>query len=328
MANPDHVAKLRAAAATAALDFTGFDLAGALLPSIRLDGASLRSANLRKADLSGAYLRRADFSAADLTQARLVMADLREAKLASAKLKSADLSSAVLAGADLREADLSGCRLTRADLTGCDLTGARLAKADLRGARGLTVEQVSAARGWETAVVDPPTANALGLAQPVATGRHGAKPPAPPRQRRGASFVVDIAFGDRRPTFGDLYLLCDNGPHPQFAPSGACDLSGLGLGFTQADDFFAIRGNGREVAWLYPLVRGLEAPHHPGPFDAVRLEWTRPAAAATDQFLSVALALSQACGGTFRAVDGEGQPGSPMTPEELRAAVVNITATP
>ncbi|NNJ26648.1 hypothetical protein [Alienimonas chondri] len=98
---------------------------------------------------------------------------------------------------------------------------------------------------------------------------------------------VDIRFGEPRPTFGDLYLICGQ-THPAFPPtdrstSGAIRFEDLAnLQFSQVDDYFGVltlpadgdRQEGDDVAvWLYPLVDGEPVDHHPGPFDGIRLSY-------------------------------------------------------
>ena len=96
---------------------------------------------------------------------------------------------------------------------------------------------------------------------------------------------VDVTFPpDRRPTFGDLFLICGLGPHPRFPPTArGPDFAALAdLQFAQVDDAFGVptlappgeEQEGDETAvWLLPLVGGEPVDHHPGPFDGVRLEY-------------------------------------------------------
>jgi hypothetical protein len=88
---------------------------------------------------------------------------------------------------------------------------------------------------------------------------------------------VDFGFSDPGPTFGDLFLI-SGGRHPRFPPSGAFAFDALtDLQFEQADDYFGVRSlsdEGDDVPiWLYPLVSSEPVHHHPGPFDAVRLDY-------------------------------------------------------
>ncbi|PJM91341.1 pentapeptide repeat-containing protein [Streptomyces sp. CB01373] len=77
--------------------------------------------------------------------------DLAGRHLAKACLLEADLRGALLKGAALR-----GAVLCRARLDGADLTDADLVRADLSDARGLTVEQVLAARALRDCVLPEP----------------------------------------------------------------------------------------------------------------------------------------------------------------------------
>lgn len=88
---------------------------------------------------------------------------------------------------------------------------------------------------------------------------------------------VDIQFGEVRPTFGDLYLICGD-KHPSFPPLGAFALGSLAdLQFEQVDDYFGVRSlscEGDDVPiWLYPIAKDALVHHHSGPFDAVRMEY-------------------------------------------------------
>jgi uncharacterized protein YjbI with pentapeptide repeats len=119
------------------------DLSGANLVDTYLSGASLIDA-----DLSSASLIDADLSHADLRYADLSDADLSDAVLRYAVLRYAYLGDAVLSGAELGGADLSG-----ADLSDADLSDAYLGEANLIGAKGVTNEQLRAARFLEGATM-------------------------------------------------------------------------------------------------------------------------------------------------------------------------------
>ena len=89
--------------------------------------------------------------------------------------------------------------------------------------------------------------------------------------------VVEIAFSDRRPTFGDLFEICGD-IHPNFPPTGTFQFSALAdLQFEQVDDYFGVRSLTDEgddvVVWLFPLVEGVPIHHHDGPFDGLRLKY-------------------------------------------------------
>ncbi len=88
---------------------------------------------------------------------------------------------------------------------------------------------------------------------------------------------AEIGFGPARPTFGDVFLICGE-RHRNFPPSGALAFESLAdLQFEQVDDYFGVRalsGEGDDVPiWAYPIVAGKPVHHHPGPFDAIRLEY-------------------------------------------------------
>lgn len=88
---------------------------------------------------------------------------------------------------------------------------------------------------------------------------------------------IDIAFGEPRPMFADLFRICGR-THPNFPPTGDFGFEKLDdLQFDQVDDYFGVRtlsGEGSDVAvWLFPLIGGEPVHHEPGPFDGVRLEY-------------------------------------------------------
>lgn len=110
---------------------------------------------------------------------------------------------------------------------------------------------------------------------------------------------IDIAFGDPRPVFGDLFLICGD-EHPRFPPSGRFAFGSLAnLQFDQVDDYFGVRSldeNGDDVViWLFPLVSGQPVHHHSGPFDAVRLEYNilRNPAHRSDHYMKCVIAFSK-----------------------------------
>lgn len=89
--------------------------------------------------------------------------------------------------------------------------------------------------------------------------------------------AVLISFDEPHPAFGDLFLLTGL-EHPNFPPSGAIDFSVFAdLQIAQVDDYFGVPSlaeEGSDVAvWLFPIVGGESVHHHPGPFDAIRLEY-------------------------------------------------------
>ncbi|MFI6340795.1 pentapeptide repeat-containing protein [Streptomyces sp. NPDC050535] len=91
--------------------------------------------------------------------------DLAGRHLAKAQLPGADLRRALLQGVTL-----SSAVLCRAQLDGADLADADLAGADLSDARGLTVEQVLAARGLHDCVLPEPVRSDARVAERVSRG--------------------------------------------------------------------------------------------------------------------------------------------------------------
>ena len=90
--------------------------------------------------------------------------------------------------------------------------------------------------------------------------------------------TVDIAFESPGPEFGDLFMICgyDN---PNFPPPGDYAFGEHSdLGFCQKDDYFGIESESEEgddvIVWLSPVVDGDCVEHHPGPFDAIRLQFS------------------------------------------------------
>ena len=255
-------------------DFSKCKLAKARFGSYKLEKAIFDDANLSGADGSGAYLRSTSFQRANLKKARLVLADLRQADLRDANLQDADLSSAMLQDADLRGANLTKCRLTKASLAGTQLSGANVNGADFRGARGLTAEMLQGTQNWSSAIFDAAMAQSLRLVQDTQLSRHGNA------KADDECLSVDISTGDRRLTFGDLFVIVGE-THPGFTPSGRCDLSSLAkLGFQQTDDYFAIRLRDDEVIWLIPVEH-----HQPAALKAIRLQLMRFDKQATERFL-------------------------------------------
>ena len=74
------------------------------------------------------------------------MWDLLNGRGKVVSLAGADLTGADLRYAVLRGADLSGSALSRADLSEADLAGANLTGVDLSQTRGLTRQQLAAAK--------------------------------------------------------------------------------------------------------------------------------------------------------------------------------------
>jgi hypothetical protein len=91
------------------------------------------------------------------------------------------------------------------------------------------------------------------------------------------SLTVDVVFNNDKPLFGDLFLIC-GGKHPLFPPTRKFNLESIAtFGFEQVDDYFGIRSKNEDgddvTIWLYPMIKNLDVYHHPGPFDAVRLDY-------------------------------------------------------
>ena len=100
----------------------------------------------------------------------------------------------------------------------------------------------------------------------------------PPEKMLYEGVAVDVLFGEPRPSFGDLVLICGGGPHPGHPPSGSPGFDRLSdLQFSPVGDFFGVRSladDGTDVAvWLYPLVDGGAVHRHEGPYDGVRLSY-------------------------------------------------------
>lgn len=156
------------------VDLSMVNLEGAILTKANLKDANLEGANLKGADLSeanlegtnlthvhllGAVLGHAQLKGANLKGANLFGADLSEANLNAvslsgaildrARLRRAILLSAFLEGAYLREADFEGADFSKANLKDADLSGA-----DFREVEGLTCDQLTKAKNWETVTRD------------------------------------------------------------------------------------------------------------------------------------------------------------------------------
>jgi uncharacterized protein YjbI with pentapeptide repeats len=108
-----------------------------------------RILDLSKADLFMVDLRAAKLSEANLHGVYLIKANLIRADLVKADLSGAYLIGADLVKADLSEANLSNAWLRHADLSGAKLSNARLRHTNLSSTRGLTDEQIAAARTLE-----------------------------------------------------------------------------------------------------------------------------------------------------------------------------------
>ncbi|HYX71210.1 MAG TPA: pentapeptide repeat-containing protein, partial [Nitrososphaera sp.] len=124
-------------------DFTRAHLVRAVFSESNLKGALFI-----KADLSAAYLTDAVLETAKFYEATLVGTNLSKSNLRGASFRNANLKQAILTNADLY-----GDNFYNADLTGTILTGADLTNADLREAKGLTPDQIKAAKNYDKAVL-------------------------------------------------------------------------------------------------------------------------------------------------------------------------------
>ena len=134
----------------------------------KVKGARLRYINLRHGHAQRVFLAKADLKNASLPgcylyKANLTEADLSEAYLFNAFLEKADLRKAILKETNLKGANLSYVNFKQADLEDAELNGADIQGADFRKARGLTGEQIKAARCWPLAFYDQKFLNELGL---------------------------------------------------------------------------------------------------------------------------------------------------------------------
>src|SRR5215472_2110364 len=110
------------------------NLAGTNLAGTDLSGADLSGANLKGSNLARANLKRSRLVGAELAGSHLGKANLNGTSLAGADLGGTNLAEADLAGADLTNVDLAGAALTGADLTGANLNNANLESAKLNNA--------------------------------------------------------------------------------------------------------------------------------------------------------------------------------------------------
>jgi len=111
-----------------------------------LTGTNLARTDLSGTNLAGANLKGTNLPGADLTGADLAGATLKGANLAGANLKGTNLTGTDLSGTNLAGANLTGTHLTGADLTGANLGAADLRQTSLTGVKGLTCDQVHAAK--------------------------------------------------------------------------------------------------------------------------------------------------------------------------------------
>ena len=146
------VAALRARREVPAFGIQGTffsELDSRVLTGQSLEGLSMERDDLRGLGLAGKLLRGSSFARADLQAANLARADLREVNFERSNLRDAELSAADLTGANMRWSTLGGANLERATLDNTDLQ-----HADLRQVEGLSCEQLTRARNWESAFRD------------------------------------------------------------------------------------------------------------------------------------------------------------------------------
>lgn len=120
MANPEHVAKLKAGVRE-------WNKWRSEHPELEIDlsGANLADADLHSRD-DRTDLRRVNAANANLERAQMGGADLSQADLRGARLSHASLFVAIMKGAKLNNAELTGALFHFADLDGCDFSGATL----------------------------------------------------------------------------------------------------------------------------------------------------------------------------------------------------------
>ncbi|MEP1080139.1 pentapeptide repeat-containing protein [Leptolyngbya sp. PL-A3] len=102
----------------------------------------LREVAFFDSDHSNTYFHGSDLRKSNFSGTNLKNCEFRKSTLCETNLEQANLSNANLVEANLKEAKLQGCNLQGADLQDADLTGAK----------GLTVEQVKAAKNWQKAI--------------------------------------------------------------------------------------------------------------------------------------------------------------------------------
>src|SRR5215468_2267927 len=124
----------------------GSNLARANLKRSRLVGAELAGSHLGKANLNGTSLAGADLGGTNLAEADLAGADLTNVDLAGAALTGANLTGAKLNNANLESAKLNNANLNDANVTEAYLGSARLEGANLISVKGITCDQLRAAK--------------------------------------------------------------------------------------------------------------------------------------------------------------------------------------
>ncbi len=135
-------------------------LAKTQLNYINLKGSNLNSANLSNASLLETNLENTRLNQTNFENANLNQANLRSAYASGANFKDAFLIKAQYENAFLIKTNFTNAYLMEANLQnsylmGADFENASLYKADFRGAKGLTIEQLAAAKTLYLAKFDP-----------------------------------------------------------------------------------------------------------------------------------------------------------------------------
>lgn len=132
------------------------DLVNIYLPNVNLSHINLTNSNINSGTLVKSSfietvldftrLNQTNFAESNMNQASLKGAYANAANFEDTFLIKADFSNAFLIKTSFRGAFLMEANLTNTYLMGADFTNASLYKADFRGAKGLTVEQLIAAK--------------------------------------------------------------------------------------------------------------------------------------------------------------------------------------
>lgn len=112
--------------------------------------------DFNKANMSAAYLSGSKFTGTDLSETKLDNTKLCSSVLTNASLNQSTMKNALFIGSDLRNANFRA-----SDLTNSDLTDANIDNADFREVKGLSFQQIKAAKNWESAIYDPGFRNGL-----------------------------------------------------------------------------------------------------------------------------------------------------------------------
>lgn len=115
----------------------GVNLSNGLLPDLKLDNANMSEVNFTHADISRASFRQSDLKRADFSNSDVKGVDF----------SNAELQCALFCSADMRP-DRDGPVI---------LTGSDVGYADFSNVKGLTCDQLAAAKNWKTSIVAPGT---------------------------------------------------------------------------------------------------------------------------------------------------------------------------